>query len=122
MSVKAPPFILGEDTSSTPPSQNPSTSASVLKLLRKVKVAEAELTTMLRVVRYLSLTPFWSSTNASLGAVSGVTVEVTHLIPLSGGAPLLVEVHPAGIAGAVRLSKFSVHGGAGVGVAVGTGV
>src|SRR4030095_1570773 len=121
MSVKAPPLMLGEDTSSTPPSQNPSTSASVLKLLRKVNVAPV-VATMLRVVRYLSLTPFWSSTNASLGALSGVTAEVTHLIPLSGGAPWLVEVHPAGIAGAVRLSKFSVHGGAGVGVAVGTGV
>src|SRR6185436_982592 len=121
MSVNAPPLMLGEETSSTPPSQNPSTSASVLKLLRKVNVAP-EVTTMLRVVRYLSLTPFWSSTNASLGALSGVTAELTHLIPLSGGAPWLVEVHPAGMAGGVRASKFSVQGGPAGGVAVGEGV
>ena len=34
----------------------------------------------------------------------------------------MVAVHPAGSAGAVTPSKFSTHGGAGVGEAVGTGV
>src|SRR5205085_9528040 len=95
---------------------------SVLKLLRKVSVALAELTMMLRETRYLSLTPFWSSTNALLGAVSDTLVTVIHFTPLSGGAPWLLAVHPAGRAGAVTLSKFSTHGGAGVGVAVGAGV
>src|ERR1044072_6294774 len=123
MSVKVPPLMFGEETSSTPPSQHPSASASVLKLLRKVTVAPVP-TTMLREIRYLSLTPFWSSTNASLGAVSGDTVAVKNVIPLSGGWPAvpLTAVHPAGMAGAVTPSKFSVHGGAGVGVAAGVGV
>src|SRR3982750_2759809 len=122
MSVNAPPLMLGEDTSSTPPSQNTPLLISVLKLLRKVSCAEAELTMMLRETRYLSLTPFWSSTNASLGAVSATLATVIHFTPLSGGEPSLLAVHPAGRAGAVTPSKFSTHGGAGVGVAVGAGV
>ena len=122
MSVNAPPLMLGEDTSSTPPSQNTPLLISVLKLLRKVSVALAELTMMLRETRYLSLTPFWSSTNTLLGAVSETLVTVIHFTPLSGGAPWLLAVHPEGRAGAVTPSKFSTHGGAGVGVAVGAGV
>src|SRR5205085_1849051 len=111
-----------EDTSNTPPSQYVPLLNSVLKLLRNVSCAEAELTMMLRETRYLSLTPFWSSTNASFGAVSGCVVTVFHVIPLSGGEPSLLAVHPVGRAGAVTPSKFSTHGGAGVGVAVGAGV
>src|ERR1043165_3169388 len=122
MSVKVPPLMLGEETSSTPPSQKIPLLISVLKLLRESKVAEAELTMMLRETRYLSVTPFWSSTNALLGGVSETLVTVIHFTPLSGGAPLLVAVHPEGRAGAVTPSKFSRHGGAGVGVAVGAGV
>ena len=34
----------------------------------------------------------------------------------------MLAVHPVGRAGAVTPSKFSTHGGAGVGVAVGAGV
>src|SRR3954462_205862 len=122
MSVNAPPLMLGEETSNTPPSQYVALLNSVLKLLRKVSCAEAELTMMLRETRYLSVTPFWSSTNAALGAVSTTLATVIHITPLSGGAPLLVAVHPAGRVGAVTPSKFSTHGGAGVGVAVGAGV
>src|ERR1043165_5472592 len=77
---------------------------------------------MLRETRYLSLTPFWSATNALLGAVSETVATVFHMTPLSGGEPSLLAVQPAGNAGAVTPSKFSTHGGAGVGVAVGTGV
>src|SRR3954463_3416325 len=122
MSVNAPPLMLGEETSNTPPSQYVALLNSVLKLLRKVSCAEAELTMMLRETRYLSLTPFWSSTNALLGAVSDTLAVVFHVTPLSGGEPSLLAVHPAGRAGAVTPSKFSTHGGAGVGVAVGAGV
>ena len=61
---------------------------------------------MVGVSRRLSLTVAGSSTNASLGAVSGVVVEVTH----SGAAPAaLVATQPAGKAGAVTPSKFSVN-------------
>src|SRR3982751_2051126 len=122
MSVNAPPLMLGEETSNTPPSQYVALLNSVLKLLRKVSCAEAELTMMLRETRYLSLTPFWSSTNALLGAVSDTLAVVFHVTPLSGGDPSLLAVHPVGRAGAVTPSKFSTHGGAGVGVAVGAGV
>src|SRR5450432_519789 len=56
-----------------------------------------------------------SGANASLGALAGVIVEVTH----GSSAPVAAVVHPAGSAGAVTPSKFSakvaVHGG-GVGV------
>src|SRR5437762_4914471 len=64
--------------------------------------------------RTLSLIPSWSGTKASLGAVSGITVEVTHMTPSPGSG--FVAVQPAGSAGAVTLSQFSRHGPAGVGV------
>src|ERR1700694_268240 len=115
MSVKAPPLILGEDTSSTHPSQNTSVgggSCSVLKLLRKLITGAAELMLMGRVSRTLSLIISWSSMKASLGGVSGVTVVVTHRMPLPGIG--FVATHPAGRAGAITPSKASVHGGAGV--------
>src|ERR1044071_7550528 len=122
MSVNIPPLMLGEDTSNPPPSQYVPLLNSVLKLLRKGRVALAELTMMLRETRYLSVTPFWSSTKALLGGVSETLLTVIHFTPLSGGSPWLVAVQPAGRAGAVTPSKLSTHGGAGVGVAVGAGV
>src|SRR5271167_2352840 len=75
---------------------------------------------MLGVSSRLSLTAAGSSTNASLGAVSGVVVEVTQ----SGAAPIaLVATHPLGSAGAVTPSKFSANPAHGVGVGVpGVGV
>src|SRR5438477_3803689 len=115
MSVKAPPLILGEDTSSTPPSQNTPPLISVLKLLRKRNWAEAEVIRMGGVPRNLSLMPSWSVTNASLGAVSGLVVEVTHRMPL----PEPPVVQPGGRAGATTPSKFSTNAGLPHGVAVG---
>src|SRR5678815_1517955 len=61
--------------------------------------------------------------NASLGGVSGVVVDVTQ----SGAPPIaLLATQPAGNAGAVTESKFSVNDGHGVGdggeVAVAVGV
>src|SRR5205814_2331391 len=129
-SVKVPPFILGEDTSSTYPSQNTPPLISVLKLFRKLNVAAAEVTLIFRVSRYLSLIPSWSGIKASLGAVSGLMVEVTHIS--GSGVPTVpfVATHPAGSAGAVTPSKFSMQpvfglvglgvAGGGVGVAGGT--
>src|SRR6266513_171236 len=107
MSVKAPPLILGDETSSTPPSQNTPPLISVLKLLRKRNWAEAEVMLMLGVSRTLSLMPSWSGMKASLGAVSGLVVEVTHrtLSPGSG----LVAIQPGGRAGATTPSKFSAN-------------
>jgi len=73
----------------------------------------------------LSLTVAGSLIKASLGAVSGVVVEVTQ----SGAAPAaFAATQPAGSAGATTPSKFSlktmpVHGvGVGVGDSVGVGV
>src|SRR6266850_789475 len=80
---------------------------------------------------------------AELGGLSGIVVAVTHITP--SPAIGFVATHPAGSAGAVTPSKFSMHGGAadglgeggatvavavavgvgdtpGVGVGVGTGV
>src|SRR6202049_647455 len=122
MSKNAPPLILGEDTSNTPPSQNTSAgggSCSVLKLLRKLITAAAELTLMGRLSSTLSLTPSWSGMKAALGAVSGVAVEVTHRVPSPGSG--FVATQPVGSAGAVTPSKLSVHGPP-PGVAVGVGV
>src|SRR6267142_6945441 len=82
---------------------------------------------MFGVSRRLSVTTAGSSIKASLGAVSGVVVVVTH----NGAPPVaLVAVHPAGNAGGVTLSKFSfntvpAHGvplGVPVAVAVAVGV
>src|SRR5205814_8980919 len=77
--------------------------------------------------RRLSLTEAGSSTNASLGALSGVVVDVTQR---GAGPEAFDAVQPAGNAGAVTPSKFSakavpVHGvtvGLGVGVGLGLGV
>ena len=72
----------------------------------------------------MSLSVGASSTNAAFGAVSGVVVDVTQ----SGPAPCaLTATQPAGRAGAITPSKFSVnivlHGVAeGVGVGVPDGV
>src|SRR5262245_37646721 len=56
------------------------------------------------VWRILSLSVGGSSTNASFGTVSGVTLEVTQ----NGTVPWrFVASQPAGSAGATTLSKFS---------------
>src|SRR5471032_628512 len=70
--------------------------------------------------RTLSLIPSWSGMNASLGALSGVSVVVTHMTPSPGSG--FVAVHPAGRAGAVTPSKFSTQFPPGVGVTVGVAV
>src|SRR5438552_9563177 len=72
---------------------------------------------MFGVSRRLSLTTAGSLTKASFGAVSGVVVEVTHNIP--SGFMALAATHPAGKAGAVTPSKFSLKEPHGVGVGVG---
>src|SRR5262245_8788061 len=115
MSVNAPPLMLGDEISRTPPSK----VGSVLKKLRIVICGVALLTVMIGVSRLLSLTPTGSSTNASLGAVSGVVVLVVH-----NGAPpwALVAVHPDGKAGATTPSKFSLNDPHGVGLGVTPGV
>src|SRR5438132_3385750 len=119
MSKKSPPLILGADTSSTYPSQNMPPLISVLKLLRKLIMGDVLVTMTPVLSRTLSLIPSWSGIKASLGAESGVTVEVTHMMPLPGSG--LVAVQPGGNAGAVTPSQFSTHGPAGVGVADGDG-
>ena len=73
---------------------------------------------MFGVSRRLSVTTDGSSINASLGGVSGVAVVVTQ----SGAPPVALDaVQPAGSAGAVTESKFSLNDEQGVGVGVGVG-
>src|ERR1044071_7135822 len=129
-SKKSPPLMLGEDISSTYPSQNIPPLISVLKLFRKVIMGDVLETATPPLSRTLSLIPSWSATKASLGGVSGVTVVVAHMVPSPGSG--LVAVQPAGNAGAITPSQFSTHGfGVGVtdeppavavAVAVGVGV
>src|SRR5207253_8138901 len=114
MSRKSPPLIPGADTSSTYPSQNMPPLISVLKLLRKLIIGDALVTVTPVLSRTLSLIPSWSATKASLGAVSGVTVVVTHMVPSPGSG--FDATQPGGNAGAVTVSQFSTHGPAGVGV------
>src|SRR6266446_2144097 len=114
--------MLGADTSSTYPSQKTPPLNSVLKLLRKLIMGDVLDTVSPALSTTLSLIPSWSGTKASLGAVSGVTVVVTHITPSPGSG--FVAVQPAGNAGAVTLSQFSTHGTgdpAAVAVAVGVG-
>src|SRR5437762_6157583 len=106
--------MLGADTSSTYPSQKIPPLNSVLKLLRKLIMGDVLVTVSPALSRTLSLIPSWSGTKASLGAVSGVSVVVTHMTP--SPAIGFVAVQPAGSAGAVTLSQFSTHGPVGVGL------
>ena len=96
--MKAPPLMLGEEISSTPPSKKTPLLPSRTKLLRKLRLAEAETTEKSGDSRYLLLPTGGSSTNAQLGAVSGFVVEATQV----------VLDQPGGRAGAVTLSKFWV--------------
>src|SRR5437667_4503134 len=121
MSKKSPPLIPGADISSTYPSQNMPPLISVLKLFRQLIIGDALVTMTPILSTTLSLIPSWSGTKASLGAVSGITVEVTHMTPSPGSG--FVAVQPVGSAGAVTLSQFSRHGPeAAVAVAVAVGV
>src|SRR5207253_10688724 len=119
MSRKSPPLIPGADTSSTYPSQNMPPLISVLKLLRKLIIGDALVTVTPILSRTLSLIPSWSATKASLGAVSGVTVVVTHMVPSPGSG--FDATQPGGNAGAVTVSQFSTHGPAGVADGFGVG-
>src|SRR5450759_1033204 len=112
--------MLGADTSSTYPSQNVPPLISVLKLLRKVIIGAVLVMVTPVLSRTLSLIPSWSGMKASLGALSGVMVEVTHMMPLPGSG--FVAVQPAGNAGAITSSKFSTQGPDGLGLADGVGV
>src|SRR5437870_5062760 len=122
MSKNAPPLIPGADTSSTYPSQNIPILISVLKLFRKLIMGEVLVTVTPILSRTLSLIPSWSGMKASLGALSGVTVEVTHRVPSPGSG--FDATQPGGRAGAVTLSQFSMQGGPadGLGLADGLGV
>src|SRR6266403_2501249 len=113
--------MLGADISSTYPSQNMPPLISVLKLFRKLIMGDVlEIATPV-LSRTLSLIPSWSATKALLGALSEVTVVVTHMVPSPGSG--LVAVQPAGNAGAVTPSQFSTQvPPPGVAVAVAVGV
>src|SRR5450759_1193460 len=111
--------MLGADTSSTYPSQNVPPLISVLKLLRKVIIGAVLVMVTPVLSRTLSLIPSWSGMKASLGALSGVMVEVTHRVPSPGSG--LVATQPGGKAGAVTPSQFSRHGPEGVGLTGGVG-
>src|SRR5262249_20713951 len=114
------PLMLGADTSSTYPSQNTPPLISVLKLLRKLKVALALVTLTCVWSSTLSLIPSWSGMKALLGALSDIDVVVTHSVPSPGSG--FDATQPGGSAGAVTLSQFSTHGAAeGVGLADGEG-
>src|SRR5207248_9695823 len=117
---KPTPLMLGEDISSTYPSQNMPPLISVLKLFRKLIIGDALETAIPVLSRTLSLIPSWSATKALLGAVSEVTVVVTHMVPSPGSG--LVAVQPAGNAGAVTPSQFSIHVPSPPGVAVAVAV
>src|SRR5436190_9987760 len=72
--------------------------------------------------RTLSLIPSWSGIKALLGALSELSVVVTHRVPSPGSG--FVAVQPVGNAGAVTESQFSTQGTgdpAAVAVAVGVG-
>ena len=120
MSKKAPPLIPGADTSSTNPSQKIPPLNSVLKLFRKVIMGDVLVMATFNLSRTLSLIPSWSAIKASLGGLSGVVVEVTHMVPSPGSG--FDATQPAGSAGAVTPSKFSTHGPVGVGLVDGVGV
>src|SRR3954453_5025422 len=95
MSAKVAPASV--ETSSTPPSKWPPESLKS-QLFLNVNCAAAVVIAIDGLSRRLSRTLFGLVENASLGAVSGDVVEVTH-----NGAPVTfvpcVAVQPAGRAG-----------------------
>src|SRR6188768_318387 len=97
----------------------PSKVFSVLKLLRKLNDPPPAAIINAGEISSVLPTAAGSGANALFGAVSGVVVDVTQ----GTSAPVAAVVHPAGSAGAVTLSKFSLQPGpGGVGVAVGVAV
>src|ERR1044071_2051655 len=114
-SKKSPPLMLGEDISSTYPSQNMPPLISVLKLFRKLIIGDVLVTMTPVLSRTFSLIPSWSAIKTSLGGDSGVTVVVAHMVPSPGSG--FDATQPGGNAGAVTPSQFSTHGpGDGVGL------
>ena len=103
--MNAPPLT---DTSSTthPRTLPPAVGHIPCRNCSGTICAAAELITMLRESSVLSLIPSWSFTNALLGALSGAVVEVAHV----GGPRTNCRCPSGGSAGAVTVSKFSVHG------------
>jgi hypothetical protein len=112
MSVKAPPLIFGEETSSTAPSK----VSSRLKLFLKVSWAVVLVMLIEGVSSVLLVTQLGSLWKAAFGAVSTKPVlTVVKLVPsaqvpvgVQFAAPLVkLLTHPAGSAGATTPSKFS---------------
>ena len=102
------------------PPQNQLPDPQITVEICELITAEAFIIVTPILSRTLSLIPSWSAMNASLGALSGVVVEVTHMVPSPGSG--FVATQPGGSAGAVTLSKFSRHGPTGLGLADGVGV
>src|SRR3954463_11274889 len=110
MSVNAPPLILLAEISSTPPSKPFSKSKLWVNLSwpqNDSKIVKPSV-----VSRYLSLLSAGAFTHTALGAESAggdgsPALELCHRTP-SASTPSLV-VHPAGSAGGVTLSKFSLR-------------
>src|SRR5664279_847785 len=111
MSANAPPLIL---ISSTMPSKVDSMLNRFWKVTRPPAGA-----TMVGLTNSVLPMLVSSGANASLGALTGLVVEVTHATSI----PVAAVVHPAGSAGATTPSKFSENvAGHGVGVGVTVGV
>jgi hypothetical protein len=79
----------------------PSNVFSTLKLFLKLNEAPAAGTARNGESSNVSPTASGSGAKASLGAVCGVTVDVTQ----ADSAPVADDVHPDGSAGAVTVSK-----------------
>jgi hypothetical protein len=103
MSWKAPPLI---EISSTPPSKVLSRS----RFWRKVSTGAVGGAAIVGESRRLSLTLAGSSTKAAFGAESAAGVGLPELEVVHRPVPeALVAVQPAGSAGAVTPSKFSLE-------------
>jgi hypothetical protein len=104
MSVNAPPPML---ISSTPPFK----SLSRLRFWRKVTWAEEETIGISGESSRLSLTTEGSSINAAFGGESATGVGTPEFdVTQSGVEPCaFVATHPAGSAGGVTPSKFSLN-------------
>ena len=104
MSWKAPPSV---EISSTPPSK----SSSRLRFCRKVRIVKALGIAMGGESSRLSLITAGSSTKAALGSEStgGVGVPAFEVTQSGAGPSAFAAVHPAGSAGGVTPSKFSLN-------------
>src|SRR6185295_2194769 len=105
MSLKAPPLMLISSTMPSNPLVGVTPLASILNRFLKVNCAPAAGTLMVGVSSVVLPMLLTSGANASFGALLGFVADVTQ----ATSTPVAAVAQPAGNAGGVTPSKFSLN-------------